>query len=106
MLSTATRSLHIDTFVRKQGIDWPEVTGNRCVPTGNLRNICPSDLATCIRAGAALLSLIFGGLKVTFASIAAVLYRIDMRAPYKKGGFPKNYVVIAVKEKASVRKHR
>ncbi len=48
-----------------------------------------------------VLSPVFGGLKVAFALIAAGLYRIDARAPYKKNGFPKNYVVIAVKEQVS-----
>ena len=33
------------------------------------------------------------------ALVAAVFYRLDIRAPYKKSGFPKNYVVIVVKTK-------
>jgi SAM-dependent methyltransferase len=44
----------------------------------------------------------FVGLKLAFALIGETLSRIDTRAPYKRGGFPKNYVVIAVKEKAPV----
>jgi len=40
---------------------------------------------------------IFCALRVAFVLVAAVFYRLDILAPYKKSGFPKNYVVVAVK---------
>jgi SAM-dependent methyltransferase len=36
-------------------------------------------------------------LRILFASAAVLFYRLDIRAPYKKAGFPKNYVVLATK---------
>lgn len=36
-------------------------------------------------------------LKVIFAVAAIVFYRVDIRAPFKTAGFPKNYVVVATK---------
>jgi SAM-dependent methyltransferase len=47
-----------------------------------------------------VLSPLFGGLKISFRVLAAIMAHIDTRAPYKKRGFPKNYIVIAVKEQA------
>jgi ubiquinone/menaquinone biosynthesis C-methylase UbiE len=40
-------------------------------------------------------------LRVVFASAALLFSRLDIRAPYKKAGFPKNYVVLATKAVAS-----
>jgi SAM-dependent methyltransferase len=44
-----------------------------------------------------VLSPIVGILKVVFALTAMAFYRLDARAPFKDGGYPKNFVVIATK---------
>ena len=44
-----------------------------------------------------LLSPVLWSLKIVFVLIAALFYRLDRRAPYKDSGYPKNYVVLAVK---------
>ena len=45
---------------------------------------------------AALFPLLAGS-RLLFALLAIVFYRLDIRAPVKRSGFPKNYVVIAYK---------
>lgn len=49
-----------------------------------------------------VLSPFFGAIRISFRLLAAILSQIDIRAPYKKRGYPKNYIVIATKEKGGV----
>jgi SAM-dependent methyltransferase len=44
-----------------------------------------------------VLSPVMLALKAFFAMTALVFYRVDVRAPFKQRGYPKNYVIIATK---------
>ena len=48
-------------------------------------------------AGGYILAPVVAVLKLMFALTAIVFYRVDIRAPFKTAGFPKNYVVVATK---------
>lgn len=55
----------------------------------------PHDIA----AGAPgyMLAPVVAALKLLFAIVAVIFYRLDIRSPIKRTGFPKNYFVLATK---------
>lgn len=95
----AYRHLFAATGFTIDRIDWLEgylgtvayqlETASRCLPAS----------PRALNAGALgyIASPLIVLLRAVFASVAVLFYRLDIRAPYKKAGFPKNYAVLATK---------